>query len=349
MMNSSGTKQAAPQTLRLICCAINDEEYCLEMAAIRSLGRAHQLGFQTGLEGLEAPTGAIGWIAAQHHKYPVFDLAERLYPSSPHTPHNAHEGFVLLVNATEPFGLCVDRIVGNLEVTPSQVVTLPHLIEPGMEKRFKGIVKLADKWLLCADALKLQRQHPGHFSLSHQAALVAPEALAPSQMQQNKTAQIMLFSPAQMFEESGEKQPMVFGLSLTQVQEISNLMPILPIPSAPNYVFGITNWRDTPIPIIDLQTRLGMSQTPVSPKQIDPKSRLLIARAPSGFIGIPINPQVKAFPLPIPYQPNQQSLAMERELVLGVFDLEGSPLVIPDLEAMLTRKFVPQCYMPLPQ
>ena len=342
MMNSSGTKQAAPQTLRLICCAINDEEYGVEMSAVLSLGRTHQLGFQTRLEGLEAPAGAIGWMAAQHHKYPVFDLAERLHLSSPHTPHNGHEGFVLLVNATEPFGLRVDRIVGNLEVTPAQVAALPHLIEPGLEKRFKGIIKLADKWLLCVDALKLQRPHPGHFSLSHQAAFVATETTAPSQVQQNKAAQIMLFSSAQMFEETDEKQPMVFGLSLTQVQEISNLMPILPIPSAPNYVFGITNWRDTPIPIIDLQTRLGMSQHPVSPQQIDPKSRLLIARAPAGFIGIPINPQVKAFPLPIPYQPNQQSLSMERDLVLGVFDLEGSPLVIPDLEAMLTRNFVPQ-------
>ncbi len=342
MMNSAGTKQAAPQTLRLICCAINEEEYCLEMAAIRSIGRTHQLGFQTSLAGFDLPPGAIGWIASQQNKFPVFDLAEQLHPSASGAAKNFHEGLVLLVNAAEPFGLRVDRIVGNLEVNPSQIMALPQIIEPGAEKRFKGIVKLNDKWLLYADADKLQRRHPGHFSPSNQTARATTSLPATTPTPRKSTAQIMLFSPAQRLDESIETQPMVFGLSLTQVQEISHLLPILSVPSAPNYVFGITNWRDVPIPIIDLQTRLGLSLQPVSAQQIDPKSRLLIARAPTGWLGVPINPQVKAFPLPIPYQRNQQPLSLEQDLVLGIFELEGSPLVIPDLDAMLTRNFAPQ-------
>ena len=341
-MNSSDIKQAAPQTLRLICCASNEEEYCLEMAAVRSIGRTHQLGFQTNLEGADLPAGAIGWITSQRNKFPVFDLSQQLHPTASGTPQNRHEGLVIIVNAAQPFGLRVDRIVGNLEVELAQIVALPHIIEPGAEKRFKGIVKLDDKWLLCAEAGQLQRLPSKRFSPPHQPARAttsAPTTIAPPPI---TTPQIMLFSPAQRSDASSETMQMVFGLSLTQVQEISNLLPILPVPGAPNYVFGVTNWRDMPIPIIDLQTRLGMRQRPVSPQQIDPRSRLLIARAPSGWLGVPINPQVKAFPLPIPYQRNQHRLALEQDLVLGIFDLEGSPLVIPDLDAMLTRNFAPQ-------
>ncbi len=342
MMNSSGTKQAATQTLRLICCAINGAEYCVEMAALHSIGRHHQLGFQTSLAGFDLPTGAIGWIASQQNKFPVFDLAKQLHLSDSGAPPDPHGGFVLLVNAAVPFGLRVDRIVGNLEVTLSQIVALPQIIEPGTAKRFKGIVKLNDKWLLCLNADKLQRLHTGHFSQSNQTARATTSLPVTAQIPRNSAAQIMLFSPAKMLEESIEMPPMVFGLSLMQVQEISHLLPIITVPGAPNYVYGITNWRDVPIPIIDLQTRLGLSQQPVSAQQIDPKSRLLIARTPTGWLGVPINPQVKAFPLPIPYQRNQQPLSLEQDLVLGFFDLEGSPLVIPDLDAMLTRNFGPQ-------
>lgn len=343
MTNSSDTKQAAPQTLRLICCASNAEEYCLEMAAVSSIGRLHQLGFQSTWEGVKTPAGAIGWITAQQNRLPVFDLATQLHSLTPAASQNLHEGFVMLINAAEPFGLRVDRIVSNLEIEPTQIVALPHIIEPTREKRFKGIVKLEDKWLLCADAGKLQHTPLAPtitLSCSEPTAPLTASTLAPTQPK--TTPQIMLFSSAQRLDAPNESPSLVFGLSLMQVQEISPLLPILPVPNAPNYVFGVANWREVPIPIIDLQTRLGLSPQPASAQQIDSKSRLLIARAQTGWVGIPIHPQVKAFPLPIPYQRHQQRLALEQDLVLGIFDLEGSPLVIPNLEAMLTRNFTPQ-------
>jgi purine-binding chemotaxis protein CheW len=310
----------------------------LEITAVRSIGRLHQYGFQATLEGVATPPGAIGWLAAQAHQYPVFDLAAQLGVASAATS-NLHEGFVVLVNTAAPFGLRVDRVIGNLEVEPAQIAALPHILEPSADKLFKGVVKLADKWLLCADASKLHRTQAVPTTTLSTAAPHAPNALAAPR---KTRAQILLFSSAQKLNATNEAQPMVFGLSLTQVQEISNLLPILPVPHAPKYVFGLTNWRNLPLPIIDLQARLGLPHEAVAPNQIHLKSRLLIARAPSGLVGVPIHPQVKAFPLPIPYQAHQQPLSVARNLVLGMFDLEGSPLVIPDLDAMLTRNFAPQ-------
>lgn len=341
MLNPLGTKQAVPQTLRLVCCTVNEVEYCVDLTAVRSIGRTHQFGFQTTLEDHDAPAGAIGWIASQQNKFQVYDLASQFGHSSTDAPQNFHEGFVILVNAARPFGLRVDRVVGNIEVDPSQVASLPHIIEPTDDKIFKGVVKLKDKWLLYADALKLHRTKPASITYLHNEKAPAISS-APSPTQRNTTPQVMLFSPAEMRNSTEPQYPMVFGLSLMQVQEVSNLLPIIPVPKAPHYVFGVTNWRNVPVPIVDLQARLGLSQVPVKPNQIDPKSRMLIARAPSGLIGVPINPEVKAFPLPIPYQRNQQRLPLDQALVLGIFDLEGMPLVIPDLDATLTSNFAPQ-------
>lgn len=343
MRNASGTKPAALQPLRLICCEVNTAEYCLDMTEVRGIGRLHQLGFQASLEGVETPTGALGWITSQQNQYPVFDLASQLDLASVKVQPQTHEGFVVLINAPQPFGLRVDRIVGNLEVEPMQMMALPHIVEPTTDKFFKGIVKLDDKWVLCADARKLHRTHPAPIiSLPRSSGTGALTISAQDTKTPKSTPQIMLFSPAQKQNSPGEPSPITFGLSLKQIQEVAHLSLIIPVPNAPHYVIGMTNWREVPLPIIDLKARLGLHQQTIPPHQIDPKSRLLITRAPSGLLGVLIHPQVKAFPLPIPYQHKQQRLAVDQALVLGSFDLEGSPFVIPDLEAILTRNFAPQ-------
>ncbi len=337
MRNASSTNQVAPQTLRLVRCAVQEQEYCLEITAVRSIGRLHQFAFQPTLEGVATPPGAMGWIAAQQQKYPVFDLAVQLAIGTGSA--NFHDGFVVLVNAAQPFGLRVDRIIGNIEIESSQIVALPHIAEPTADKLFTGVVKLADKWVLCANAAQLHRTEAAPLTTLPKPP---PRVMNAPAAPRKSRAQIMLFSAAQSLEAVSEPQPMVFGLSLMQVQEISHLLPIISVPRAPKYVFGLANWRGLPLPILDLPTRLGLRHEAVAAHQIHPKSRLLIARAPSGLLGVPIHPQVKAFPLPIPYQRHEQRLSLAHNLVLGIFDLEGSPLVIPDLDAILTRNFAPQ-------
>lgn len=339
MMNASGTKQVSPQTMRLICCAVNACEYGLEMTAVRSIGRLQQLGFQTTVESIEPPRGALGWITAQQNLYPVFDLATQLglsdLPACPPAP----EDFLLLINAAQPFGLRVDRIAGNLTIAATQISPLPHILDPRADKLFKGVVKLKEKWLLCLEAERLNRTEPAPIlSLPRTSGLaITPES--PASQSAQATPQILLFSPAQEALALNETPTAVFGLSLKQIQAVSPLLPILPIPQSPDYVFGIANWRDMPLPILDLPSRLGMQQPTCLPHQLDPKSRLLIARAPSGLVGIPIHPQAKTFSLPIPYESATRRPVVHPSLVLGIFAWEGKALVIPDLEAILTHNF----------
>lgn len=343
MLKSVGTRQAAAATLRLIRCLINEQEYCLELSAVRSIGRTHQFGFQThGEESADAPD-TIGWVAAGAQKVPVFDLAQRLGLRD--TTSEAQDGYVAIINAAQPFALRVDRVLGNLEIAPTDFTPLPHIIEPRSHKSLKGIVKLDDHWLLCIDAVHLRQPVPAALS---DLPVPVHSSVTPTSVDKSARTnrQIILFTAAQQAE-GGEVHPLVFGLSLAQVQEIAGLPALLPIPNAPKYVLGITNWRGLPVPIIDLRARLGMEGEPDVPTSLDPKSRLLIARAPrqrgdEGLVGFLIKPQVKAFALPIPYQRNQQRLALDPQLLMGIFDLEGTPLLIPDLDVMLTGRFAPQ-------
>ena len=133
----------------------------------------------------------------------------------------------------------------------------------------------------------------------------------------------------------------MFALSLTQVKELLAPRPLIAVPGAPNYVLGMVNWRDLPVPVIDLKVRLGIKTSVIVPNQLDPRSRLLIARSPHSeqVVGFLINSMVKTFALPIPYQTFTSRPMVDLQLCSGLYDIEGLPLVIPNLEALLTKRF----------
>ncbi|RMH70181.1 MAG: chemotaxis protein CheW [Gemmatimonadetes bacterium] len=55
-----------------------------------------------------------------------------------------------------------------------------------------------------------------------------------------------------------------FGIPITRVREIKELVPVVRVPNAPPYITGVINLRGTIVPILDLRTRLGLPQVPSS-------------------------------------------------------------------------------------
>ena len=51
-----------------------------------------------------------------------------------------------------------------------------------------------------------------------------------------------------------------YALPILTVQEIRGVTAITPIPNAPHYVKGVMNLRGTIIPVMDLRTRIGLSE-----------------------------------------------------------------------------------------
>ena len=351
-MKSPNATAATIPPRKLICCAVQGEEYCFDLSDVHSITRAHHITPYPQQEGGSPALAPLGWVATQQDKLPVYDLAQRLQLAPQPAPQAAHDGFVVALKTNQPYALRVDRITGNIDLPATQMAALPPIVEVGGDPLFKGIAQLNEKWLLCADVNRLQPQG----SVSHTEASPAIMGISPtprpgtshvvaltSEKAHHAAPQVLIFLPATSLEPSEDAVPLVFGLSLKQLQEVTKLTNIISVPKAPSYVLGIINWRNLPVPIIDLAARLGLTATPAKPKLIDPQSRLLIARAPqqAGLMGILVKPQVKTFRLPIPYQALQQPLALAADLVKGVFELEGTPFVIPDLDAMLTRNFAP--------
>jgi purine-binding chemotaxis protein CheW len=58
------------------------------------------------------------------------------------------------------------------------------------------------------------------------------------------------------------------------------------VPKMPNYVLGITSLRGKVIPVIDLKTKLSLTD---KPSDIDHKGKILIIKGPKGPIGAAID------------------------------------------------------------
>ncbi len=142
----------------------------------------------------------------------------------------------------------------------------------------------------------------------------------------------MIFSTRQA---ESDEPALSFGLSITQVTEVLRPRPLIPVPTAPPFVLGLINWRDRPVPIIDLDARLGSTASPKSPA--NGHSRLIIARSVGrdAFVGFPIQSVVRTLPLPLPHQASTQTLPIDQTLVKGVVKLEDETLALPDIQRIL--------------
>ncbi len=49
-----------------------------------------------------------------------------------------------------------------------------------------------------------------------------------------------------------------YGIAILKVKEIIGMMPITPVPQAPNFVKGVINLRGRVIPVTDLRLKFGM-------------------------------------------------------------------------------------------
>jgi purine-binding chemotaxis protein CheW len=72
-----------------------------------------------------------------------------------------------------------------------------------------------------------------------------------------------------------------FGVEITKVREIILMCEITHVPQSPPYVKGLINLRNTVIPVVDLRTLFGLSET-----DLDSESRIMVMHVGSRTIGI---------------------------------------------------------------
>ena len=310
---------------RFIRCAVGEETYCLNLAVVASLERVDRLQHQFGARPL------VGWLPVADTRVPVYSLAARL-----NRPQNVVQvdNRIIIVNVeSSMYGLLVDQVSDPFETTDKEIKSLPKVLA-GAASYFEGVAWADGQLLLCLAPDRLHREASANSIFSSTIELFPePERRAVGSVSPAKgRGQILTFAPAKKANEA-----YTLGLSLTQVMEILELSPLVPVPGAPDYVLGLANWRRNAVPIIDLESRFGFTISPETTVLSKSECRLLIARASqtSQLCGFLIQPNPKTHRLPIPHEPCENKFPVPRILVRGVFELENEVLVLPDLDRMI--------------
>jgi chemotaxis signal transduction protein len=119
---------------------------------------------------------------------------------------------------------------------------------------------------------------------------------------------------------------------------------------------GLVFWREIPVPVIDIATRLGFD--PAETPTLSNNRRFIISRHmyyPDGpsqknggrqrdreisdaltlYAAFEVQSDVRILRLPIESQPSTRSLPIKPGMVMGQVELEDETLIIPNLKAVL--------------
>ncbi|MCP4693838.1 MAG: chemotaxis protein CheW [Desulfobacterales bacterium] len=131
-----------------------------------------------------------------------------------------------------------------------------------------------------------------------------------------------------------------FLIGSSQVEEILDETPLLPVPMAPGYLDGITLWRGKVLPVLTLEKRLGFQ--PAAPRG---DRRMLVLRAvhlgsggPRGLTGaLRTTSDIRNIPPPYRCTPlSPRDCVPAPRLVRGVYAWEKGLLVAPDMGMILS-------------
>ena len=120
----------------------------------------------------------------------------------------------------------------------------------------------------------------------------------------------------------------VFGVPVSQVQEVIRVQPITPVPLAPGVVEGMINLRGQIVIAIDLRRRLGLSpRTSGDPMNV-------VVRTAAGAVSLLVDKIGDVVEVDeSSFEPPPATVSLEdRQLIIGIYKLETSLLHVLDTE-----------------
>ena len=133
------------------------------------------------------------------------------------------------------------------------------------------------------------------------------------------------------FELGGE----AYGLAVHQVLGVNPMLPIVPIPQAPNFVEGVVRIRDQVIPVIDLRKRFGLAGKPS-----EKKPRLIVAKVRDIRVALLVDGVLRVTALAAGNIDPPSPVLDHASLLKGVAKLEQGILLLLDLDKILSAEEV---------
>ncbi len=123
-----------------------------------------------------------------------------------------------------------------------------------------------------------------------------------------------------------------FGVEITKVREINLMCEITHVPQSPPHVKGLINLRSNVIPVVDLRTLFGLSET-----ELDSDSRIMVMQVGSRTIGIIVDAVDEVLRVAqkdvAPPPPTVSSLG--QDYLTGLVRLKDQLLILLDVDRVL--------------
>jgi len=123
-----------------------------------------------------------------------------------------------------------------------------------------------------------------------------------------------------------------FGIEVLRVQEVLRYLEMTSVPTAPEVIEGLINLRGQIVTAVDMRRRLGL------PKRTDGETPMnMVVRSEDGAVSLLVDEigdvlEVRADD----YEPPPDNMSREqRELIQGVYKLDGRLLLVLDTERVL--------------
>jgi purine-binding chemotaxis protein CheW len=325
--------------LRVVVFALAGQEYVVDAALVQEIIRLVDL-----LRVESAPDYIAGVVRRRGRIIPIVDLRKRLGLSA-RSP--TVESCAIIVNlSVGPVGFIVDSASQLLWVQTHDFEVLSPVIVGVDQAHLQGVAHLGNRLLVMLDLERLltldeQRQLGGldtpRPAIAEQAGGIesAPETLFSGEIDAGATKAGQMQEHVGLrrllaFELSGE----LYGVPATDVAEVCELLPLMPLPNVPSHVLGLINLRGTVLPVIDL--RLEFCLDPIEPD--GPDSRLIVLKGQGYSVAFRVDSLYGLARLPqADFQAAPPDVARVVPEYYGqVASLDGRMLIELDVEKLVT-------------
>ncbi len=122
-----------------------------------------------------------------------------------------------------------------------------------------------------------------------------------------------------------------FGIDIKKVQEINRMIDITRIPNAPVYVEGVVNLRGKIIPIVNLRTKLCLSEA-----ERDKATRIMVVEVGGTTLGFIVDSVSEVLRIQDPKIEDPPSItgSSDSAYIEGVINLSDRILILLDLNVL---------------
>ncbi len=308
---------------------IGDSNYFVNMSWVQSIERTDNLNRQPGSGNI------IGALSIERTSIDVFSFSSLL--NLEQTEEDVVSERVVVIKKQDiRMGLLVNSVSGIVEVQQDLVFGIPRIADSNVSDYFDNIAISEDQLYLSISPDFIAGRLSDNTIDSEVNETILTQTNKVDQNGTNgRTAgsnQILLF---QMLDEVGKLSEYVFGMSISQILQILEPQKILEIPGSPDFVYGLINWRNRPVPVIDLYKRIGFKNS-----KITDQTRFVVARTLTGghIVCFPVYFDVNVKKLPLPHQKLPLESDIDMSLTKGTFKAEDYSLVIPDMDKIVFSK-----------